>query len=187
MDATESGSKSTTSVLSPGAAVYAEQEETAGGSARDIDDDDNSDPRHRLTTSHSRSEIMLGLQTDEGQSAEVEIDTADQDDDEDDLLPEGLQTDKGQRTEVETDTAHHDDEDALLPEAEIPKGKVRKGSITDKVIKTKASEAIAAVMKEEAENRQRRFEKLLDEHAELVQEIQRSASSENLIPEERDQ
>ncbi|XP_076464684.1 uncharacterized protein LOC143296547 [Babylonia areolata] len=151
MDPTESGNESTGDVA-------CEELHIAAGRAPDDDDNNGGggdDPRHRLTTSHSRSEIMLGLQTDEGQSAEVEIDSADQED--------------------------------LMPESEIPKGKVRKASITDKVIKTKASEAIAAVIKEEAENRQRRFEKLLDEHAELVQEIQRSASSENLIPGERDQ
>ena len=42
------------------------------------------------------------------------------------------------------------------------------------------------VVQEEAESRQREFEKLLDEHAELVQEISRTPSSENLIQGERD-
>ncbi|XP_076441603.1 uncharacterized protein LOC143280802 [Babylonia areolata] len=111
-------------------------------------------PRPKLTASNSGADIMLGLETDEGQSAEVEIDTADQEE--------------------------------LMPEAEVPKGRVRKASITEKVIKTKASEAMAAMIKEEAESRQREFEKLLDEHAELVQEISRTPSSENLIQGERD-
>ncbi|KAK7104428.1 hypothetical protein V1264_019148 [Littorina saxatilis] len=111
-------------------------------------------PRPKLTASNSGADIMLGLETEEGQSAEVEIDTADQEE--------------------------------LMPEAEAPKGRLRKASITEKVIKTKASEAIAAMIKEEAESRQRDFEKLLDEHAELVQEISRTPSSENLIQGERD-
>nr|KAG5712890.1 hypothetical protein BaRGS_007487 [Batillaria attramentaria] len=115
---------------------------------------EDSKPRPKLTASNSGADIMLGLETEEGQCAEVEIDTADQDE--------------------------------LLPEAEAPKGRVRKASITEKVIKHKASEAMAAMIKEEAESRQREFEKLLDEHAELVQEISRTPSSENLIQGERD-
>ena len=55
-------------------------------------DDDNSPsttedqrPRPKLTASNSGADIMLGLETDEGQSAEVEIDAADQEE----LMPEG--------------------------------------------------------------------------------------------------
>ena len=46
---------------------------------------ENSRPRPKLTTSNSGADIMLGLETDEGTSAEVEIDAADQDE----LIPEG--------------------------------------------------------------------------------------------------
>ena len=42
-------------------------------------------PRPKLTASNSGADIMLGLETDEGQSAEVEIDAADQEE----LMPEG--------------------------------------------------------------------------------------------------
>ncbi|PVD26523.1 hypothetical protein C0Q70_14200 [Pomacea canaliculata] len=126
-----------------------EVEESEGPSTTE-----NQRPRPKLTASNSGADIMLGLETEEGQSAEVEIDTADQEE--------------------------------LMPEAEVPKGRVRKASITEKVIKSKASEAMAALIKEEAEMRQREFEKLLDEHAELVQEISRTPSSENLIQGERD-
>jgi hypothetical protein len=44
-------------------------------------------PRPKLKASNSGADIMLGLETDEGQSAEVEIDTADQELSE--LMPEG--------------------------------------------------------------------------------------------------
>ena len=42
-------------------------------------------PRPKLTASNSGADIMLGLETEEGQSAEVEIDAADQEE----LMPEG--------------------------------------------------------------------------------------------------
>uniref|UniRef100_A0A0B7AKK1 Uncharacterized protein n=1 Tax=Arion vulgaris TaxID=1028688 RepID=A0A0B7AKK1_9EUPU len=66
--------------------------------------------RPRLTTSNSGAEIMLGLETDDGKSAEVEIDSL--------------------------------ESDELQPE-EIPKGRVRKTSIVDKLSKSKESELIA--------------------------------------------
>lgn len=56
------------------------QQESEGPSATE-----NQRPRPKLTASNSGADIMLGLETEEGQSAEVEIDTADQEE----LMPEG--------------------------------------------------------------------------------------------------
>ncbi|CAG5133931.1 unnamed protein product [Candidula unifasciata] len=117
--------------------------------AGDIDEDNWDDrPRRRLTTSNSGAEIMLGLETDDGKSAEVEIDS--------------LETDE------------------LQPE-EIPKGRVRKTSIVEKLSKSKESELIALSIMESAGQRQREFEKLINEHQELVQEISRTPSAENIV------
>uniref|UniRef100_A0A0B7AJV2 Uncharacterized protein n=1 Tax=Arion vulgaris TaxID=1028688 RepID=A0A0B7AJV2_9EUPU len=104
--------------------------------------------RPRLTTSNSGAEIMLGLETDDGKSAEVEIDSL--------------------------------ESDELQPE-EIPKGRVRKTSIVDKLSKSKESELIALSILESAGQRQREFEKLINEHQELVQEISRTPSAENIV------
>ncbi|BFZ12260.1 hypothetical protein BsWGS_15299 [Bradybaena similaris] len=118
--------------------------------AGDLDEDDLDEdrPRRRLTTSNSGAEIMLGLETDDGKSAEVEIDS--------------LETDE------------------LQPE-EIPKGRVRKTSIVEKLSKSKESELIALSIMESAGQRQREFEKLINEHQELVQEISRTPSAENIV------
>ncbi|BFZ07590.1 hypothetical protein BsWGS_10629 [Bradybaena similaris] len=104
--------------------------------------------RPKLTTSNSGAEIMLGLQTDDGKSAEVEIDS--------------LETDE------------------LQPE-EIPKGRVRKTSIVEKLSKSKESELMALSILENAGQRQREFEKLISEHQELVHEISRTPSTENIV------
>ncbi|XP_012938471.1 uncharacterized protein LOC101859859 [Aplysia californica] len=108
-------------------------------------------PRPRLTTSNSGADIMLGLETDEGKSAEVEIDSL--------------------------------ESDELQPEVflEIPKGRVRKTSIVEKLSKSKESEMIALSIMENAGQRQREFEKLISEHQELVQEISRTPSAENIV------
>ncbi|XP_059163721.1 uncharacterized protein LOC131946798 [Physella acuta] len=108
-------------------------------------------PRPRLTTSNSGADIMLGLETDDGKSAEVEIDS--------------LETDE------------------LQPE-DIPKGRVRKTSIVEKLSKSKESELIALSIMESAGQRQREFEKLISEHQELVQEISRTPSAENIVQSE---
>ncbi|CAL1534988.1 unnamed protein product [Lymnaea stagnalis] len=108
-------------------------------------------PRPRLTTSNSGADIMLGLETDDGKSAEVEIDSL--------------------------------ESDELQPE-EIPKGRVRKTSIVEKLSKSKESELIALSIMESAGQRQREFEKLISEHQELVQEISRTPSAENIVQSE---
>ncbi|XP_050407313.2 uncharacterized protein LOC126822441 isoform X1 [Patella vulgata] len=95
----------------------------------------------------------------------------------------GLEDVDGATAEVEIDV--NDNESEIAPE-DIPRGKVRKASIVEKLSKTKASEAYVATVKESAEQRQKDFEKLLNEHAEIVQEIGRTASAENLNSDERD-
>ncbi|GFN76441.1 hypothetical protein PoB_000294700 [Plakobranchus ocellatus] len=105
-------------------------------------------PRRRLTTSNSGADIMLGLETEEGKTAEVEIDS--------------LETDE------------------LQPE-EIPKGRVRKTSIVEKLSKSKESELIALTIMASAGQRQREFEQLINEHQELVHEISRTPSAENIV------
>ncbi|KAK6999445.1 myelin transcription factor 1, partial [Biomphalaria glabrata] len=108
-------------------------------------------PRVKLTTSNSGADIMLGLETDDGKSAEVEIDSLETDD--------------------------------LQPE-DIPKGRVRKTSIVEKLSKSKESELIALSLMESAGQRQREFEKLISEHQELVHEISRTPSAENIVQSE---
>lgn len=98
-------------------------------------------------------EIVLGLETEDGACAVVEID---------DII----------------------DDSSLAPE-DIT-GNVRRSSITEKLNKSRESEAKVAEMKIDAEQRQRDFEQLLDEHAELVQNISRSSSSESVNQRERD-
>ncbi|ESP03084.1 hypothetical protein LOTGIDRAFT_230500 [Lottia gigantea] len=95
----------------------------------------------------------------------------------------GLEDADGTTAEVEIDV--NDNESEIAPE-EIPRGKVRKASIVEKLSKTKASEAYVATVKSSAEQRAKDFEKLLNEHAEIVQEIGRTASAENLTSDERD-
>jgi hypothetical protein len=116
-----------------------------------LEDDMDDRWRPRLTTSSSGADIMLGLETDDGKTAEVEIDS--------------LETDE------------------LQPE-EIPKGRVRKTSIVEKLSKSKESELIALSIMESAGQRQREFEKLISEHQELVQEISRTPSAENIVQSE---
>ncbi|GAB1603506.1 uncharacterized protein LOC115216394 [Argonauta hians] len=101
----------------------------------------------------SPPEIVLGLETEDGACALVEID---------DII----------------------DDTALAPE--VITGNVRRSSITEKLNKSRESEAKVAEMKVDAEQRQRDFEQLLDEHAELVQNISRSSSSESVNQRERD-
>ncbi|GFR75713.1 hypothetical protein ElyMa_003926800 [Elysia marginata] len=108
-------------------------------------------PRPRLVTSNSGADIMLGLETDEGKTAEVEIDSL--------------------------------ESDELQPE-EIPKGRVRKTSIVEKLSKSKESELIALTIMESAGQRQREFEQLINEHQELVHEISRTPSAENIVQSE---
>lgn len=108
-------------------------------------------PRPRLVTSNSGADIMLGLETDEGKTAEVEIDSL--------------------------------ESDELQPE-EIPKGRVRKTSIVEKLSKSKESELIALTIMETAGQRQREFEQLINEHQELVHEISRTPSAENIVQSE---
>ncbi|RUS71789.1 hypothetical protein EGW08_020442 [Elysia chlorotica] len=116
-----------------------------------MDASESRSPRPRLVTSNSGADIMLGLETDEGKTAEVEIDS--------------LETDE------------------LQPE-EIPKGRVRKTSIVEKLSKSKESELIALTIMETAGQRQREFEQLINEHQELVHEISRTPSSENIVQSE---
>ncbi|XP_041353426.1 uncharacterized protein LOC121371531 [Gigantopelta aegis] len=92
----------------------------------------------------------------------------------------GLENEDGTGDTVEIDVA---DEDTAVNE--IPRGNVRKASIVDKLVKSKESEAKVAMVKETAEQRQKAFEKLLNEHAEIVQEISRTASSENLLEQDK--
>ncbi|KAH9493048.1 hypothetical protein Btru_022629 [Bulinus truncatus] len=89
----------------------------------------------------------------------------------------GLETDDGKSAEVEIDSLETDD---LQPE-DIPKGRVRKTSIVEKLSKSKESELIALSLMESAGQRQREFEKLISEHQELVQEISRTPSAENIV------
>ncbi|XP_067682338.1 uncharacterized protein [Haliotis asinina] len=93
----------------------------------------------------------------------------------------GLEKEDGTTDQVEIDDVEEGEAAAEPPESESPKGNVRKASIADKLVKTKQSEAMIATLKENAEQRQKDFQKLLNEHAEIVQEIGRTASSENLI------
>lgn len=60
------------------------------------------------------------------------------------------------------------------------KGNVRKTSISEKVEKTRLSQAYIETIKENAEKRKKQFEQMLDEHAEIVQEIGRAGSRESL-------
>ncbi|CAG5132527.1 unnamed protein product, partial [Candidula unifasciata] len=63
----------------------------------------------------------------------------------------------------------------------IPKGRVRRTSIVEKLSKSKESELIALSILENAGQRQREFEKLISEHQELVHEISRTPSAENIV------
>ncbi|KAK3803780.1 hypothetical protein RRG08_026016 [Elysia crispata] len=120
--------------------------------AGDVTDGSESpSPRPLLKTSNSGADIMLGLETDEGKTAEVEIDSL--------------------------------ESDELQPE-EIPKGRVRKTSIVEKLSKSKESELIALTIMETAGQRQREFEQLINEHQELVHEISRTPSAENIVQSE---
>lgn len=94
----------------------------------------------------------------------------------------GLETADGACAVVEIDDII--DDSSLAPE-DIT-GNVRRSSITEKLNKSRESEAKVAEMKVDAEQRQRDFEQLLDEHAELVQNISRSSSSESVNQRERD-
>ncbi|XP_033734523.1 uncharacterized protein LOC117323419 isoform X1 [Pecten maximus] len=94
----------------------------------------------------------------------------------------GVADEHGKQGEVEIDTADQEDaEQAAL------KGNVRKASISEKVEKSRVSQAYIESIKENAEQRKKDLEKMLDEHAELVQEISRVASSDNISAEDRDQ
>lgn len=87
----------------------------------------------------------------------------------------GVEDEHGREGEVEIDAAEEEHEEV------IPfRGKVRKASITDKVEKSRMSQAYIDTIKEDAEHRKKQLEKMLDEHAEIVQEIGRSSSRDNL-------
>ena len=93
----------------------------------------------------------------------------------------GVEDEHGKEGEVEIDAPEEEHEEA------IPfRGKVRKASITDKVEKSRMSQAYIDTIKEDAEHRKKQLEKMLDEHAEIVQEIGRSSSRDNLAEDNRD-
>ncbi|KAK3094050.1 hypothetical protein FSP39_023449 [Pinctada imbricata] len=87
----------------------------------------------------------------------------------------------GRAGEVEIDVH---DEEAGDP-API-KGNVRKASISEKVEKSRLSQAYIETIKEDAEQRKMYLEKMLQEHAEIVQEIGQTSDSTGPLEEHRD-
>ncbi|XP_022330976.1 uncharacterized protein LOC111129131 isoform X1 [Crassostrea virginica] len=87
----------------------------------------------------------------------------------------------GKAGQVEIDSPEEE-----LQEATPIKGNVRKTSISEKVEKTRLSQAYIETIKENAEKRRKQFEQMLDEHAEIVQEIGRAGSREGLQEDQRD-
>nr|XP_011444653.2 uncharacterized protein LOC105340345 isoform X2 [Crassostrea gigas] len=81
----------------------------------------------------------------------------------------------GKAGQVEIDSPEEE-----LQEPTPIKGNVRKTSISEKVEKTRLSQAYIETIKENAEKRKKQFEQMLDEHAEIVQEIGRAGSRESL-------
>lgn len=94
----------------------------------------------------------------------------------------GVEDEHGKQGEVEIDAAEEEEQEEVIP----LRGKVRKASITDKVEKSRVSQAYIDTIKEDAEQRKKKLEKMLDEHAEIVQEIGRSSSRDNLVEDNRD-
>ncbi|XP_052058542.1 uncharacterized protein LOC127698874 isoform X2 [Mytilus californianus] len=93
----------------------------------------------------------------------------------------GVSDEHGKECEVEIDAPEEEQEEV------IPfRGKVRKASITDKVEKSRISQAYIDTIKEDAEHRKKELEKMLNEHQEIVQEIGRSSSRDNLAEDNRD-
>ncbi|XP_062602812.1 uncharacterized protein LOC134264537 isoform X3 [Saccostrea cucullata] len=81
----------------------------------------------------------------------------------------------GKAGQVEIDSPEEE-----LQEPTPIKGNVRKTSISEKVERTRMSEAYIETIKENAEKRKKQFEQMLDEHAEIVQEIGKAGSREDL-------
>ncbi|XP_061164972.1 uncharacterized protein LOC133173920 isoform X1 [Saccostrea echinata] len=81
----------------------------------------------------------------------------------------------GKAGQVEIDSPEEE-----LQEPTPIKGNVRKTSISEKVERTRMSQAYIETIKENAEKRKKQFEQMLDEHAEIVQEIGKAGSREDL-------
>lgn len=95
----------------------------------------------------------------------------------------GVENEIGEMTAVDIDDAM-DDTDEQLQEEVAENGTLRrKVSITGRILKSKNSEEQVAQLHQEAENRKKHLEELLDEHAQIVHQvevaIETEATSEN--------